>query len=206
MASSWLYWLVALAICVGATIGGVSTGRPDVLMLVMSVISVGVVGWIIAENWQLYKANTPMPMIAAATGRHMGFVWSLGALGLLITYTTFLEWKEWLVFTGAFSAVAIMSLAFSVMVTSRPRETGDAVAEAAPGDDAMLKLGNYLAIVQLVGMIVAMIGLVLDGKMPASTDANPGWYDWAGNVLFFYGALMLAAISANALYTKKTLS
>ena len=59
----------------------------------------------------------------------------------------------------------------------------------------MLKLARYLTVGQLVGMIVAMIGLVLDDKMPRGPDKP----DWAASTIFFFGAAALAVISVNAL-------
>ncbi len=59
----------------------------------------------------------------------------------------------------------------------------------------MLKLARYLTLGQLAGMIIAMIGLVADHKMPR----DPQKPDWAASTIFFFGAASLAAISANAL-------
>jgi len=198
MASSWIIWLLALFGSVGAAVLGVLSGRPDVLGLIMSVICVLVACVAIAENWHVTSSGASKTTVAAINARHMGFVWSLGALSLFLTYAFLLEWKEWLVFTGVFITIAFVCLAFSVIV-----EHNGGSSDSATGDDALLMLARYLTIVQLVGMIVTMGGLALDGKIPASTQANPGWYDWAGNVIFFYGALSLAAISANALYTER---
>jgi hypothetical protein len=44
-------------------------------------------------------------------------------------------------------------------------------------------------------MIIAMVGLVLDDKMPRSHEKP----DWAASTIFFFGAASLAVISANAL-------
>ena len=198
MASNWINWIGGLIACLAALIFGVSTQRPDVLMLVMSVISVIVVGFVVADNWSMVTHGKNQTAIGGANARHMGFVWSLGALGLLVSYTMFLEWKEWLVFTSVFGGVALLVIGFSILMERSAANAG--ALESDTGDDALLKLARYLTIGQLIGMIATMIGLVVDGKMPASAQANPGWYDWAGNIIFFYGALMLAVISANALY------
>jgi predicted membrane channel-forming protein YqfA (hemolysin III family) len=48
---------------------------------------------------------------------------------------------------------------------------------------------------QLIGMIIAMIGLILDDKMPR----DPQQPDWAASAIFFFGAAALAAISMSAL-------
>jgi hypothetical protein len=64
-------------------------------------------------------------------------------------------------------------------------------------DDGLLKLLNVLAKVQLVGMVVTMIGLVIDGKMTRFTVARH--QDWAANNIFFFGAAALALLSVYAL-------
>lgn len=199
MASTWINWVGLLIACLAALLWGVSSGQPDVLSIVMSVISVGVVGYAIADNWSLTSSGNNANSIASANSRHMGFVWALGALGLLFSYTLFIEWKEWLVFTGVFGLVALLVVGFAFIVGNGNDTL--ASSETDKGEDALLKLARYLTIAQLVGMVATMIGLAVDGKIPASVQPNSAWHDWAANVIFFYGALMLAAISANALYT-----
>jgi hypothetical protein len=50
---------------------------------------------------------------------------------------------------------------------------------------------------QLAGMILVVVGLLIDGKMVRFLD--PRYTDWAANNVFFFGALALAAISGHAL-------
>jgi hypothetical protein len=71
--------------------------------------------------------------------------------------------------------------------------------ETGREDETMLKLARYLTIGQLVGMLITMIGLVIDDKMPR----DPQEPDWAANNIFFFGAAALALISANALRSPK---
>jgi hypothetical protein len=68
-------------------------------------------------------------------------------------------------------------------------------AEAGREDATLITLARYLTLGQLAGMIIAMIGLILDDKMPR----DPQKPDWAANTIFFFGAAALAAISVNAL-------
>jgi hypothetical protein len=62
-------------------------------------------------------------------------------------------------------------------------------------DATMLNLARYLTIGQLAGMIIAMIGLIADAKMPR----DPARPHWAASAIFFFGAAALAVISADAL-------
>ena len=141
MASSWIIWMLALSGSVAAALLGVWSGRPDVLAIVMSVISVVIVSLAIAENWRMTSAGMSETSVASANSRHMGLVWSLGALALFFTYAFLLEWKEWLVFTGVFVTVAFLCLAFSVIV-----DKGAGAKNGATGDEALLKLARYLTI------------------------------------------------------------
>ena len=124
----------------------------------------------------------------------MGLVWIWGALSLFVTYFFILTWKEWLVFTGAFAAVGILCLLFAAAL--------DNDEQKGRKDQTMLSLARYLSIGQIIGMVLAMVGLVIDGKFPVTVKANAGWQDWAANNIFFFGALAIAIITANALWGK----
>jgi hypothetical protein len=69
-------------------------------------------------------------------------------------------------------------------------------AAAGRQDYTLLNLARYLTIGQLAGMVIAMIGMVIDDKMPR----DPSEPDWAANAMFFFGAAALAAMSAYALW------
>jgi hypothetical protein len=100
-----------------------------------------------------------------------------------------LVWKEWWQFFLAFAVGAGLCLYFSAAL--------DKDARAGREDETMLRLGRYLAIVQLAGMVIAVLGLLIDGKM--SRFLTPRYTDWAANDVFFFGALAVGVISANAL-------
>ena len=65
----------------------------------------------------------------------------------------------------------------------------------------MLRIARYLAIVQLAGMVITMLGLIIDGKMVRFL--TPRFTDWTANNIFFFGALGIAVISAYALQHNK---
>jgi hypothetical protein len=69
-------------------------------------------------------------------------------------------------------------------------------AAAGRQDDTLLTIARYLTIAQLAGMIIAVVGMIVDHKMPRDFREP----DWAANAIFFFGALALAIISANALW------
>ncbi len=148
-----------------------------------------------------FKANTALrtsgasqSAIAATTSRYVGYVWGWGAACLLTVYATgVLSWREWLHFTVAALVLSAASLIFATMLQRD--------ADAGRDDAALLKLGNLLAKIMLVGMIAAIVGFLVDGKMVRFL--NPRFTDWAANNVFFFGAVSLAAITGYALKHKQ---
>jgi hypothetical protein len=133
--------------------------------------------------------------VAGVSLRYMGFVWTWGAIGLLVTYAfRILTWREWMSFFIAFLLMAGLTLFLSATLTRD--------ADANRSDVTMLKVARGYSIFVLVAMIITMFGLVIDGKMwRFATEAGrrEGWQDWAANNIFFFGALALAAVAANGL-------
>jgi len=148
------------------------------------------------ENDKAIAASKSTAVIGAINARYMGLVWLWGAVVLASTYTLVLEWKEWWQFLGASAAFAGLCLFFSTLLNKEP--------DADNEDTTLLKLSRNLAKVQLAGMIIAMVGLLIDGKM--IRYQNPRYTDWAANNVFFFGALALAIISYIAIRSHKKIS
>ncbi len=186
MNSAW-NWGVLLVIGVAAVFYGAATDRLELHMgltaLVCLVFAVAAV-W---ERSRLTAGGAGETALAATTASSMALVWAWAALSLLVTYVFVLSWIEWWQYVLGAGAIAALCLFFAAMLSRD--------AAAGREDQAMLKLTRYLAIGQLVGMVAAMIGLVLDDKMPRSH----GKPDWAASSIFFFGAASLAVISLNAL-------
>jgi hypothetical protein len=164
-------------------------------MAIAAAVSTGFALAAIGENMALRRTDAAKSVIAASTARHMGLVWMWGALVLAVTYATgVLTWRDWWQFFLAFAVAAGLCLAFSA--------TLDKDARAGREDASMLRVGRYLAIVQLVGMLIAVLGLLIDGKM--TRLLNPRYTDWAANDVFFFGAIAVAVISANALRANRS--
>lgn len=161
-------------------------------MVIAAIVSIVLAYLAIRDTQRLIDSKASRSLIAASTARFMGLLWSWGALGLLITYATgILSWREWWQFFLAFFVAAGLSLFFSATLKKD--------ADAGKDDETMLSLGRYLAMAQLGGMIIVMVGLVIDGKMQRYINPRPGWEDWAANNIFFFGAFALAAISLFAI-------
>ena len=75
-----------------------------------------------------------------------------------MTYVFILSWGEWWQYVLGAGAMALSA-------SSSPR-CWRAMPPAGREDATMLKLARYLTIGQLAGMVIAMIGLIADAKMP----------------------------------------
>jgi hypothetical protein len=187
--------IIAASVAILAISAGAASGDKQmsyVHMAVTAAVCLSLALMAIREIRAAVVANESQPSIAAKSARFMGLVWTWGALALVVTYATgILSWKEWWHFFLAFFVAAGLSLFFSALLNKDAR--------AGTQDDTILRIGRILAYVQFFGMLVVMIGLVIDNKMPPNLKARSGWEDWAANHIFFFGALALAAISAYAI-------
>jgi hypothetical protein len=147
----------------------------------------------VRERRALVAAAASRSRVEGATARYMGLVWAWGALGLFVTYVFILDWREWWQFCMAFAVAGAVCVGYSLLL--------ERDADAERDDETMLALGRTLAIGQLAGMIVTVIGLVLD---PDKEFLRLKEGDWAANSIFLSGALALAAITAHALLDAKT--
>lgn len=171
---------------------------PELHTLASALVATMVATAAIIDNRSLYRRGASKHLIATSTASYMGLIWTWGAIGLLATYVPvfdILRWKEWLVFTLVFAGVAGLCLAFAAIIANDGKRNST--------DPTMLTMANYLSVAQLAGMTIAAIGLIVDGKIPVTVKKSIEWQDWAANNIFFFGALALAAISANALYTSR---
>jgi hypothetical protein len=143
----------------------------------------------IRETRSLIGAGAGRNAVAASKVRGMGFIWTWGTLALVATYGTgILQWKEWWQFTIPFVVLAVACLFVGNLLDR---------ATAGEPDEGLLRLMNILGKVQLAGMLIAIVGLLVDGKMTRFMVARHG--DWAANNYFFFGAVALAALSLFAI-------
>jgi hypothetical protein len=134
------------------------------------------------------------PELLASVGtRHLGLVWTWGALALIVTYTFVLQWREWWHFSLVFMALAGACLFLSATLRKD--------AESGAEDDTMLKLARIWLRVHFGAAIITVIGLIVDGKMVRFLV--PRHQDWAAQNIFFFGAIALGAIAWHALRAMK---
>lgn len=162
-------------------------------MALAALVAMGLAIQFMRANQALRAAGANQSAVAANTSNYVGYLWAWGAGCLLTVYPTgILVWREWLHFSLACVVLAGASLLFGSMLKRD--------ADAGREDPAMLKLAHRLAIVLLVGMIITIIGFLIDGKMVRFL--NPRFTDWAANNVFFFGAFSLLAITGYALKNK----
>lgn len=185
--------MIALTLSICAIILAAAVGRGDLHMLASGAVSVAFALTAIREQAALRAAGASRSALGSSTARNAGLVWAWGALGIFVTYVFILEnkWPEWWHFFLGFSIAAIASIVFSNML--------DRDAAAGRDDEAVMKVGRALVIAQLIGVILGIVSMFIDGKFPRETS----YADWAGCNIFFFGALAIAAISLDALRSQK---
>jgi hypothetical protein len=185
--NSIVLWVAALAIGTAATVYGAAADAPPMHMALTAASALGLVGLALVERRRLLASGASEEVLSAATAIAMAVGWAWAALSLLVTYVFISTWGEWWQYVLGAGVVALVCFFFSATLARD--------AAAGREDATMLNLARYLTIGQLAGMIIAMIGLIADAKMPR----DPAKPDWAASAIFFFGAASLAAISANAL-------
>lgn len=194
-----IFWATSITVSVALLVitAAMKSANPSMAyahMMIAAVVAIVFALVAIRETRQLVEAGGSRPAVAAQTARFMGYVWAWGALGLVISYGSgVVSWHEWLTFFVAFAILAAASLFFSMLLQRD--------ADQGKEDEALLKVGRYLAWAQLFGMIAVVVGLIIDGKM--TRFLVPRYGDWAANNIFFFGAIAIGAISAYALKVGK---
>ena len=133
---------------------------------------------------QLDQESAPRARIASIAARNVSFVWIFGAMVLFLVYGFALKWREWLIFGFAMMIVGALTYGLAMMFAKD--------ADHGKSDAAMLGFGRTLNIVQIAGMVIAMVGLLIDGKMAVALAASRS--DWAANSTFFAGAAAIVVI------------
>lgn len=195
MALSLIVWMSTLTVSIALLVLSAAKGSFALHLAMSAVVSLFVALAAIQESRTMRAAGESDAAVASSNARYMGLVWTWGAVTLFATYNFVLSWKEWFPFFMAFVTAAALCLFFSATLR---KDAGEGRAEPA-----MKMIGRYLTIGQVAGMVIVMVGLLLDGKMTRFAKARPGWEDWAANNIFFFGAFALAAIGAHALISSR---
>lgn len=190
---SMAVWGIAFAVCLGMMLVTAGAGQPLVHLGLGLIISLAIAFAAIIENQKLRSGAAPKPAVASATSRSMGFIYLWAAAVIALTYLTLLEWHEWLHWFMALALVGTLCVFYSNMLTRD--------ANAGKEDPTMLSIGHKLTWVQLVGMLIAIIGMLVDGKL--TRYLKPQVQDWAAQNVFFSGAVGLVILSAYVLWAAR---
>ena len=191
--SSLTAWMINLTLSLCAIILTAGANSPTLHMAASGAVSLVFALLAVREHSALMASGASKSVVGAATARYCGLIWAWGALGILVTYEFILDrqWPEWIQYFLGFMLAAAGCLFFANMLAK----------DSASGkhDASVLSLGRMLVIAQFVGMMVAAISMLIDGKFSRGID-NP---DWAAMNIFFFGALSIAAVSLNSLLSSR---
>lgn len=192
--NSQIVWIALLVIGIATVVVTASMGRTDVHLGASVVVALAYAARGVLIHRANDAANVSRSAQASSNASSMALVWLWGGLSVAIIYASFLTWREWWQFALAFTAVGAISYGFSLMMAK----------DAAIGkeDATMLKLARNLAWLQLAGMIVTVVGLMLDPDKRFLV-VKDRWEDWAANSIFFFGAVALGILSLYALMKDK---
>lgn len=193
---SMIVWLLALGASVVALVLLAQGEQYFVHAAISALTALAIACFAARDNKEALATGSPAAQIGALNANYMATIWAWAALVMAVTYTFVLDWKEWWHFVLGFAAAALVCGGFARMLAA---SSGEPVRE-----EKLLRISRYLAIGQLVGMAITMVGLVVDRKMDKigltmfGERGNPPM-DWAGNNAFFFGALGLVIVSWVAL-------
>ena len=181
------------ALGLGGVVAAVNSASTHLLLAASGGVGLVLVASGILHRRRHATAGASVSRIESSTAAHMGLIWLWGAIAIVTVYPLMMYWREWPHFAGGFLAAGLISLGYARLLSRD--------ADAGRDDATMLQLGRYLAIGQLVGMIVTIAGLIID---PDKEILYIREADWAGNGIFFTGALSLLLMTAEALGLSRT--
>ncbi len=183
-------WMMSLTISTCITILSAAAQRPEIHMMVTAVVTLTMAVVAVQAYRQLLTEHATRSALAASTSRYVGLVWIWAATAMLFTYEFILSWREAWTFVIGLLLVGGLCVAVAWMF-----DKDDA---AGKDDETMLSIARKLNLVQIVGMLIVVAGLVADGKfVPMAHKTLHD--DWAANNIFFFGALAIALIGAYAM-------
>ena len=194
--ASLVIWMTAFTIGTCVSVLSAATGNHGLHLGVTAIVTLSIAVVAVQTHRQLMMQNAKRSALAATTSRYIGLVWIWAACAILITYEFILTWRETWQFVIGLAIIGGLCIGLAMMF--------DRDADAGKEDETMLSLGRTLNLLQMVGMLMAVIGLVADGKF-LFTARGALRSDWAANNIFFFGAIAVALIGAHALITEKKL-
>lgn len=186
---SIILWMLALTISLCLTILSAAAGNVALHMGATALITLAIAIVAVQTDRQL-EGPALRSLRAASTARFTALGWIWAGTAIFVTYNFILRnWPEWWQFSIGLLLVGGLTLLLS-MVFERD-------AQASREDESLLRIARTLNVIQIVGMLIAAIGLVVDHKfLFGFGSVRP---DWAGNDIMFFGAVGVACIGVHAL-------
>ncbi len=194
--ASLVIWMTAFTIGTCVTVLSAATGNHGLHLGVTALVTLSIAIVAVQTHRQQMAQNATRSALAATTSRYIGLVWIWAACAILVTYEFILTWRETWQFVIGLTIIGALCIGLAIMF--------DRDAETGKEDETMLSLGRTLNLLQMFGMLMAVIGLVADNKF-TMTALGPVRSDWAANNIFFFGAIAVALIGAHALIAEKKL-
>lgn len=195
---STVIWIAAIAIASSLLIVTAGLGAVGLNALVAALISFVIAILAVRDNERIISSDADVYALASLNARYMAVTWGWAAVAVAMVYMSAITWPEWWHFCVGFCAAALLCLCFSNLLTSE--------GASQVSGDRVLRLSRILSIVQLVACVVAIIGMVVDGKVPflnmpslIEGKTRLGEPYWAAHNIFVFGAAALAAISTVSL-------
>ena len=189
-------WMTAFTIATCITVISAAAHSATIHMCVTALITLAIAIVAVQAHRQLMAQSASRSTLAASTSRYIGLVWVWAGSAILVTYEFILTWKEAMPFIVGLMVVGGLCLGLAIVF--------DRHSQAGTEDETMLNLSRTLNLLQMVGMLIAVVGLIADGKFRLVADGTLR-ADWAANNIFFFGALAVALIGAHALISEKKL-
>lgn len=190
--STMVVWILTLAVAM--SVQAITAAMPSIWLhtLISAMISLVIAVLAVRENEKPVASDTEAFALAATNAHYLGIVWSWAAVTIALTYGLVLQWPQWWQFVVPFGAAAILCLCFANLMTKGAENTTP---------ERALKISRFLAIVQMVGALAAIVGLILGGKLPflSGTPSAQAPREWAAHDVFFFGAMALSVIGFVAL-------
>jgi len=187
--NSMIIWMGALTISLCATILSAASGAALLHLTVTALVTLAIAIVAVQSDRQI-GGPAVRSVRAATTARYTALGWIWAGIAIFVTYSFILRsWPEWWQVSIGLLAVGALSLILA--------QVFDRDAKAEREDESLLKLSRLLNVLQIVGMLAAAVGLVLDRKFTfGASTIRP---DWAANNILFFGAIAIACIGVHAL-------
>lgn len=191
-----IMWMAAFTFGTCLTVLSAGSENYSLHLAVTAIVSLGIAIAAVRAQRREAGGTGSRAALAASTARYVGLVWIWAASALLVTYEVLLTWRESWTFVIGLAIVGAVCLLLAILF--------DRDAKTKKEDASILGLARTLNVLQVVGMLIAVIGLIADSKFGPSAvgTARP---DWAANNIFFFGAIAVALIGAHALKLDQSL-